>query len=108
MGADVKAEDNLAKEDSMRDEVGMARVEGAGVGSGLLRKGGQVSRGYKVEEVSRAWMLWPGRVPSGKATRSHSPLQRPPKWGMVGSGGQEEGHPQKVAVRELSGQLGWF
>lgn len=46
----------------MREEVGMARVEGAGVGSGL-RKGGQVSWVYKVEEVSRAWMLWPGRVP---------------------------------------------
>lgn len=40
----------------------MTRVEGAGLGRGLWQ-GGRVSRGYKVEEVSRAGMLWLVRGP---------------------------------------------
>lgn len=35
----------------------MTRLEGAGVGRGLWQ-GGRVTWGYKVEEVSRAGMLW--------------------------------------------------
>lgn len=78
------------------------------MGSGLW-KGGQMSRGYKVEEVSRARMLWPGRgTLSGKATSSYSPLQRPLVGRKRGVVGRRRGTPRKWQLGSFQGSWGWF
>ena len=84
----------------------MTRVEGAGVGRGLWQ-GGRVSWGYKVEEVVRAGVLWLVGGPEWESKKLPPLSSKASGVGEeAGGGGQEEGHPQKAAVRELSGVAG--